>query len=137
MYTEVCRHRLNGPADGLSSPNLLPGRLNTAEATPQRAERACEITIILFLLEAALLSELGGMNYSALARVGASLSPLYPLSPCPPTLLPDSLDVTWGCHSTTQRQRRGTPQPHPYPRPHASVHNLSPSSPVSNNFLGR
>lgn len=81
MYTEACRRRLSGPADGLSSPNLLPGRLNAAEATPQRAERACGITIILFLLEAALLSELGGMNYSALARVGTSLVPPPPDSP--------------------------------------------------------
>lgn len=56
------------------------------------------------------------MNYSALARVGTSLSPLYPLSPRPLTLLPDSLDMTWGCHSTTQRQRRGSP-PNPTPTP--------------------
>ena len=56
----------------------------------QRGPR--EITIILFLLEAALLSELGGMNYSALARVGTSLSPLYPLSPPHPRL---SFPILW------------------------------------------
>ena len=90
----------------------------TQQKPPLSMQRGpCEITIILFLLEAALLSELGGMNYSALARVGTSLSPLYPLSPAP-----DSPFQFFGpdlglLFHNPKTSGWGAPQPRPAPTP--------------------
>ena len=88
----------------------------TQQKPPLSMQRGpCEITIILFLLEAALLSELGGMNYSALAEWAPPCHLSIPCPP-PPTLLSNSLDLTWGCCSTTRRHRGGGP-PNPAPPP--------------------